>query len=346
MKQYFSTILCSSGYCSAYNTIYKRDPTAKIFVINGDDYERSVFFSHIESLLRGYNITLFNPFYDEAIDGIYIENINTYILSDGGYNKIMPVLPGIWEKYFDAVENKHYSHDLIREVMIHKTCEKNFYRTACSNLKKASVVKERLHAELSVYLNEDKIVKYVHRLFLKEFKIRTTEEKSKIHLLSSPTPLGIHTHYDTIFEISNRIINIIDETDFMGSIILGVVKNYAIQKKIGIIASPTYFNNDFFQFLIFPQLKLCLCLSDKSHTLPFRANETITCSQFLTNASVINSEKIRSLLSVENKLLEKTILSIYDGREERFKYNSLVNGYSKPDEAKLSAEKLTEKLLN
>ena len=68
MKQYFSSILCSGGYCSAYNTIYKKDPTAKIFVVNGDDYEKSVFFSHIESLLQGYDITGFNPFYDEATD--------------------------------------------------------------------------------------------------------------------------------------------------------------------------------------------------------------------------------------------------------------------------------------
>ncbi len=346
MKKFFSTVLCSSGYCSAYNSIYKKDPSAKVFIINGDDYEKSVFFSHLETLLHGYNITLFNPFYDEATDGIYIENLNTYILSDGGYNKLNPVLPGIWEKYYDIAKNKHYPDDLIREILIHKNKENNFYRTACNNLKNASNIKERLHNELSSFLNEEKIVNYIHRFFSKELKNSSDKVKSKIHLLSSPTPLGVHTHYDTLFNICDRVINIIDECNFVGAIILGVIKNYALQKKISIIASPTYFNNNFFQFLVFPQFRLGFCVSDNIHILPFVADENIIASQFLTDNSIMETEKIQALISVENKLLEKSIISIYEGRDERFRYNGLVNGYSKPDEARKNAEILIDKLMN
>ena len=72
----------------------------------------------------------------------------------------------LWEKYVDATENKYYPQDLIHEVLIHKTQENNFYKIACNNMKNASAIKERLHSELSPYLNEEKIVKYMREVKL------------------------------------------------------------------------------------------------------------------------------------------------------------------------------------
>ena len=94
MEKYFGSVICSCGYCSTYNTIYKKNPDAKVYIVrDGSDLERAVFFNKLTKNLRGYNMTLFNPFYDESVDGIYIKNINTYVLSVGDYNKISPILP-------------------------------------------------------------------------------------------------------------------------------------------------------------------------------------------------------------------------------------------------------------
>lgn len=346
MKKYFSSVLCSNGFCCAFNTIYKKDPTAKVYIINGDDYEKSLFFSHLTKLLKGFDITLFNPFYDESTDGIYIKNLNTYILSDGGYNKLSPVLPMIWEKYVNITKSKNYPTDILRQVLLHKSVESRHYKNACITLKKASLIKERLHGELSQYLDEDKIVKFVHRFFTHELKSLTEKGNGEIRLLSSPTPLGFHTHYDTIFETCNKIINIVDETGFTGSVITSVIKNYALKQKIPITVSPSYFSNSFFQFLIIPEKKLCLCVSDNTHSLPFQSHETVNASQFLTDKDILDSKKIEMLLSVEKNLLEKAILHIYDGRDERFKYNNLTNSFSEPKMAKETAEKLAERILS
>lgn len=346
MEKYFSSVICSRGYSSAYNTIYKKDPSACVFIINGDDYEKSVFFSQMIKYLSGYNITLFNPFYDEGPDGIYIKNLNTYILSDGGYNKINPVLPSIWEKQIDIVKNRSYPADLLREVLFHKAKENNCYLDACNTMKKASLIKERLHNELSPYLNEDKVVNFIHRFKNKELKLMKTHKKGEVRLLSSPTPLGFHTHYDSIFSQCEKTINIVDETCFVGSIILGVVKNFAVRERIPVIASPSYYNNEFFQFLIFPTVKTGLCISDKSHILPFEPTETITASRFFTNSDILNSKNVKILLSIEEKFLEKAIVSIYNGRDERYKYNDLTKGYSEPDKAKECAKKLAEMMMN
>ncbi len=346
MKKHFSSAICSKGFMSAYNTIYKNDPSASVYIVNGDDYEKSVFFSQMIKFMSGYNITLFNPFYDECTDGIHIENLNTYILSDGGYSKINPILPDIWEKQINIVKDKAYKTDLLREVLYHKAKENNHYRDACITLKKASLIKERLHNEVSPYLNEDKIVNFIHRIKNKELKRIKSQSKGEIRLLSSPTPLGFHTHYDTIFTLCEKVVNITDDTGFVASIISGVIKNFAIREKIPIIASPSYYKNEFFQFLIFPSVKIGICISDKSHILPFEAYENVCASRFLTNPQILNSKNVETLLSIEEKLIDKAIMSLYEGREERFKYNDLAKGYSVTEEAIASAKSLAEKMLN
>lgn len=346
MKKYFSSAICSKGFMSAYNTIYKNDPSASVYIINGDDYEKSVFFSKMIKHLSGYNITLFNPFYDECTDGICIENLNTYILSDGGYSKINPILTDIWEKQINLMKDKAYKTDLLREVLYHKAKENNHYRDACITLKKASLIKERLHNELSPYLNEDKIVNFIHRFKSKELKGIKSQGKGVIRLLSSPTPLGFHTHYDTIFSLCERVVNITDDTGFVASIISGVIKNFAIHEKIPIIASPSYYKNEFFQFLVFPTVKIGICISDKSHILPFEAYENVCASRFLTNPQILNGKNVETLLSIEENLIDKAIRSLYEGREERFRCNDLVKGYSSTEEAIVSAKALAEKLLN
>ena len=347
MEKYFSSIICSHGYCSAYNTIYKKDPNSRVYIVrDGDDIERAIFFKKIIKNLCGFNITLFNPFYDESVDGIYIKNLNTYILSDGGFNRISPILPEIWEKSISITNGKTYKEDLLREVLIGKIKENNHYKDACKVLGQASLVRERLHNLLSPYLDEEKTVNFIHRLTLREIKKTSEKGVNKIRFLSSPAPLGVHTHYDTIFDLCENIINIQDETGFAGVIILSVIKNYAAKEKIEFLASPSYFGKDFFQFLLFPRLKLSFCISDNSHSLPFSPRSEINVSRFFTDKAVLTSDKVKTLLSVENSLLDKAILSLYEGRDERFKYNNLIKNFSDTEKAKESADNLTRLLLS
>ena len=125
MKKYFSSAICSKGYMSSYHTIYKNDPSAKVFIANTcDDFERATFFNQLVKNFRGFNLELFNPFFDESLDGIYIENTNTYIISDSGYSKIHPILLGGWEKQISISDDKNYPLDLRREIIALKIKEK------------------------------------------------------------------------------------------------------------------------------------------------------------------------------------------------------------------------------
>ena len=82
MKKYFGSAICNKGYVSAYTTIYKNDPSSKVFIASGfDDFERATFFNQLIKNFKGFDISVFNPFFDESADGLYIKNLNTYIIS-------------------------------------------------------------------------------------------------------------------------------------------------------------------------------------------------------------------------------------------------------------------------
>ncbi len=346
MRKYFSSILCSNGTLSAYNNIYKKDVSSKVFIIyGGSDFERAVFFKRLVENFKGYRISIFNPFYDENVDGIYIENLNIYIISSGEYSKTSPVLAGIWEKYIPAVSERNYPLDLQREILVLKSKERIAYKNACKSLHNASLVKNKIHTEISPYLNEEKVVNFIHRFCGKHFK-NNGIGCGEIRLLSSPTPFGIHTHYDSIFEMCNNVISLEDDTGFVSSIILGIIKDYAIAQKLPIIISPSYFANDIPQTLIFPASKLVITVNDENHKFPFEPQERLTASRFLTNDGILSSQKINTLLSVENKFLDTCVLNVYEGKDFRIEYNTLTAGLENQEDAVKNADKLTEKLLN
>ena len=347
MKKYFGSAIYSGGYLSAYNTIYKKDTKSKVYIIyGGSDFERAVFFNTLIKNFKGYSLSVFNPFYDESPDGIYIENLDTYIISDGGFSQISPILSGIWEKYYPIKKDINYPLDLRREILILKAKENNYYKKACEVLKSASHIKEKLHFEFSSFLNDDKVINYVQRFCGRHLKSTNVKGVGTIRLLSTPTPLGIHTHYDTIFENCENVIGIYDDSCFVGSIILGIIKDYATTEKIPFIMSPSYFAKDIPQTLIFPYHSLALTVCDENHQLPFEPQEKVTISRFLTSDSVLTSNKVDALLSIENKLLDSCILNIYEGRDYRLKYNKLCNGYENYDEVIERANKLTNMLMN
>lgn len=347
MKKYFSSAICNKGYISTYHSIYKNDPSAKVFIANTcDDFERATFFNQLVKNFRGFNLTVFNPFFDESPDGIYIKNLNTYIISNSGYSKISPLLLGAWEKQINISDNKDYPLDLKREIITLKMKENNFYKKGCEHLKTASKTRERIHETISSYLNDRKVINFISRFCLRNFRDAKEMGNGKMRLLTSPTPLGIHTHFDTLFENIEKIIEIQDASSFAGSVILGVLKDYAIREKIPFIVSPSYFSSDIPNTIIFPTASICITITDENRILPFKAYEKIYATRFLNSHYIECDEKVQSLLSVENTFLDKCVFSLFNGRDARFKIADLTKGYCNSEKAKDSANKLYEKLIN
>ena len=349
MEKYFSCMLSGSGCYSAYSVIYKSDPTSRVYIISdGDDLERAVFFKRLIKNFRGFGISVFNPFYDDAADGVYIKNTNTYVLSDGGFNRISPVLPGAWEKYISIASPKNYPIQLQREIILHKSREKNFYKIGCEMLKTASTVKDKIHAEIADNLDEEKLIGFIRRFCLRTLKSdrEMGGGKGTVRLLSSVTPLGLHTHYETVFDMCEEVTDIRDSTGFVGAVIMGIIRDYAAAEKIPFIMSPAYFSSAIPQFLIFPTLGTGVTLSDESHILPFEPRRTVNAYRFLyENEKSVQTDKIRALIDIEKKFIDRSVMNVYEGRDKRYKYNALTEGFSSPDKAKKAADSLSERIL-
>lgn len=346
MKKYFSSAICNKGYISTYHTNYKNDPSTKVFIANScDDFERATFYNQLVKNFRGFNLTIFNPFFDESFDGIYIENLNTYIISDSGYSKISPILLGAWEKQINISDNKDYPLDLRREILTLKVKENNFYKKGCEHLKTVSKARERIHETISPYLNDRKIINFISRFCLRNFRDIKDFGNGKMRLITSPTPLGIHTHFDTLFDNVEKVIEIQDTWGFAGSVILGVLKDYAVREKIPSIVCPSYFGGDIPNTIIFPTAGICLIITDENRVLPFEPYEKITSTRFLNSEYIECDEKLQSLLSAENTFLDKCVFSLFNGRDIRFKIADLTMGYCDSEKAMTSANKLTERLI-
>ena len=76
------------------------------------------------------------------------------------------------------------------------------------------------------------------------------------------------------------------------------------------------------------------------------ANDWTAGINFPTNMLYSEVLNIVGTWFYDKNLLEKAILHIYDGRDERFKYNNLTNSFSEPKMAKETAEKLAERILS
>ncbi len=342
MKKYFSTVLCSDGYRNSFNSIYKKSPNAKVYLASGgDDYEQALFFKQLIKGLAGYRLTVFNPFFDDSADGIFIENLNTYILLNGGYNKINPVMLGTLEKRVSIVEDKDYPQDLLEEILHLKKEENNYYKNACGLLKSASFVREKIHGEVADYLNDDKLVNYINRLCVKILRDSKSTGSAEVRFLRSVTPLGLHTHFDTAFTSCDHIIELCDVAGFGASVLLGVVKGFCERQEIPFVFSPAYFSKDIPEFLILPHLKLCI----SAVKLPFESTEKLSIARFLKNDCILESKKIKGLLSLEGKFFDRSVLNVYEGRDCRFKYSHLTKDFSDPQQATENANALLEQII-
>lgn len=344
MENYYSVTLCRRGYCSAFNTIYKKDSLSRVFVLSdGDDLERSLFFKRLAHSLRGYSISLFNPFYDEAADGIFIKSLNAYILSDGGYNRISPALAGEWENYISISKPKKYPSALRREVLALKALENEHYKKACKHLGGAGDAKEKIHSEISRELDDEKLINFLKRFLPRTFRSAEQKGHGAVRLISSPAPLGIHTHWSTVFDNYETVISIQDETGFVSAVILGIIKDYAQNEGLPFFMSPSYFSDAIPQLLLFPTVGTAIVSEDSAHPLPFEPAQRINASRFTGNTG---SEKIAVFSEIEKRMLDSCVMSLFEGRDCRSKYNGLIKEYSDFETAEKAADELLEKILN
>lgn len=339
LEKYYSSVLTPNGLFCYYKSLCYMHPKSTIYIVSdGTDFERSVFFDELERKLRGYNITCFYPFHSDSINGIYIKKYDTFILSDGGYSKICPLSVGALEKTISISSKRTVTQEEKTEISDFFIKEKNYYKKGVRLMQCARCCKENRNILLSDYLSDDRMINAIDRL-LKKIPQNVKKGTPKVKFLSAVSPLGIHTHWDTIFRNYETIIDLQDNMAFSAPIILGVIRDRLIHDKEEFIIIPDLFHKTIPQMILLPQTGVAIIRTDENHILPFSPTHRIITEKFASLPKDIKT-KCDLLKEAENNYIEKAVSCIYEGRDNRRSINKLLLPYCNIEKAKETAENI------
>lgn len=343
MEKYYSSVLTPSGLLCNCKILCEKHPESKFYIIpDSTDFERAVFFDELVKYFKGFNTVTYSPFYDESLNGIYIKNLDTYILADSPYSRICPVSPYICENEVHLSKNYKISQNEKKQITECYSNEKHYYKKAISLLSYAGICKENQNSLLSDYLIDDRMINALKRI-LKKIPLNIKKGKPTVKFLSAVTPLGIHTLWDTVFENFETVIELEDEAAFSSAIIAGIIRDRLIAENEEFTLIPDLFHRTIPQMILLPQSSLALIRSDENHPLPFAPAYRINTEKFISLPKSIKS-KYNLLLKAENTYIEDAVSCIYDGRDARRKMNNLLLPYSDAQNAKQTAKELFDKI--
>lgn len=339
MEKYYSSVLTASGLLCNLKIFCEKYPESKFYIIpDGTDFERAVFFDELVKYFKGYNTVEYSPFYDETPNGIYVKNLDTYILADSPYSRVCPVSPGVCENEINLSKKPKVTQNERNQIAEYYSAEKKQYRKAVSLLNLANVCKENRNSLLSDYLADDRMINALKRI-LKKLPLNIKKGKPSVKFLSAVTPLGIHTVWNTVFENFETVIELEDEYAFSSAIIAGIVRDRLLDENEEFILIPDLFHRTIPQMILLPQSSFALVRSDENHPLPFAPSYRINTEKF-TLAPKEVKRKCNLLREAENTYIENAVSCIYDGRDSRRKYSRMLLPYSDAENAKKTAEKI------
>lgn len=343
MEKYYSSVLTSSGLLCNYKVLCEKYPESNFYIIpNGTDFEKSVFFDELIKYFKGYSAVIYYPFYDETPNGIYIKNLDTYILADSVYSRVCPVSPFICEMQVNLANPVKLPQDTRQKITKYYSAEKKEYRKAVSLLSLANVCKENRNSLLSDYLADDRLINALKRI-LKKLPLNVRKGKPDIKFLSAVTPLGIHTIWNTVFENFETVIELEDSAAFSSAIIAGIIRDRLLEENEKFILVPDMFHRTIPQMILLPQSGFAIVRSDENHPIPFAPSCRINTEKF-TSAPQDIKNKCALLLEAENTYIENAVTCIYEGRDARRKMNKLLFPYSDAENAKKTAKELFDKI--
>ncbi len=339
MEKYYSSVLTPSGLLCYFKVLCAKHPKAKFYIINdGTDFERAIFFDELNKKLRGFNLTQFFPFFDEALNGIYIKNLDTFILADSVFSKACPLSLGLCEKAISLSRPIKITSSEKTEISKHFLEEKNNYQKAVSLLRLASCCKENRNALFSDYLSDDRAINAIGRI-LKKIPLGVKKGKPEVKFYSALTPLGIHTQWDTIFRNFDTVIELQDNDAFSSAIIIGVIRDRLISGHEEFTLSPSLFHRTIPQIITIPQSGVAIIRADENHILPFAPTHRINTEKFVSLPKAVKN-KAELLKEAENNYLENAVTCIYEGFDNRQKRNKILLPYCNIQNAKETAENI------
>lgn len=307
------------GFASYFNEISDYKPNWKNYIIKGGPGtgKSSLIKSVANTLYKEKsNVELIHCSSDPSSLDAIISHQDNFAMCDGTPpHAVEPTYPGLFEtvinfcEFWDEKKLAENKDVLINLFKKNKECHERCLRflTAASSL-----INDNFYITLK-NTNTQKIAKLTKRLVLKEFsKKKTKKPIERKRFLSAITPEGIITYTDTATKLAEKIYIIKDELGVSSSLILSLLRQYALEYGYEIYSCYCPMNPyKKLDHLFIPELNLGFMTENKFNKSDIESFRIINFSRFLDIEELkLKKQKINMNRKIVSELMNEAILSL------------------------------------
>lgn len=326
VPQFFLGANSPSGFFSYFNQLYyPKDGWFCYILKGGPGTGKSSLMKQIarSASEKGIEPELLYCSSDPAsLDAVILNELKISIVDGTAPHCMDPIYPGISDKIIDL--GKYWDENKLRanKTEILKNLNRNslFHKRAKGYLNAYRGIKISQEAILSVAVNTEKINEFSKRLTKRLFKrISLKKGKETIRFISAITPAGMIFFESTVALMSNEIYVIDDKYSAVGSLILKLIKENAVNLGHDVIScySPLAPESEL-ECIIFPQNKLALAVSTPNYPLNKLKSlgKKINATRFLDKENISNNLKLlNSDRKIECELLNAAVKNLSRAKE-------------------------------
>ncbi|MEG2395581.1 MAG: hypothetical protein RSB11_00965 [Oscillospiraceae bacterium] len=219
-----------------------------------------------------------------SLDGVIFKGEKISVADGTAPHILEPKFPGAVENIINLGEcwNTDKLFKNSKAIIETATLNSEYHKKCTRNLLAIKCLMEDNLCLFEKFINTMKLEAFLKEIIEKEIPIKSTS-KGIIYkrFLNGITPRGPFVFWDTIRLLANNIFVIEDDTTFVSSKIIDMVKNFALENGYDIILSPnTIFPDNKFDHIIIPELSLAFVSSTTQFKFKGKCTNKIRLNQF------------------------------------------------------------------
>ncbi len=241
-KKYFLAANSFEGFVSHFEDNYSAENGYNTYIIKGGPGTgKSSFMKLIASKAfeKGYTVDLCPCSSDpNSLDGIIIEDIKTVVIDGTSPHSVEPEYPGVCEEIIDL--GRFWNSEILKEkrfeIISATNINKALHKTASRYLSACKEIANDTVKTANTFIKIDKILKFSEKI-CKRYIEKTDKEQGyeNIRFIEGTTPFGLIGYPKTVTENFDTIIVIDDKYGAVSSIIMDLIRSFALNRGHNII---------------------------------------------------------------------------------------------------------------
>lgn len=339
------------GFHSFYHALIDLDSAENVYIIKGSPgCGKSSFMRRVQAKLTqaGYDIEEIKCSSDpDSLDGIVIPKLRSALVDGTSPHIVEPAYPVAVEQYLDLsvfadVSAIKEERSAIKELFKkYKSFYKRAYRlTACA----ASIANDAFDTALGA-ANISKLEKKASGIISREIKASAGTGRMIPRFLSSISPAGYVTLFDSIVTLAERIY-VLEDSFGLASFMLHPIKDAAVAAGHDVICCFSPLIPERLEHIIIPSLSLAFVSSSKQAPFPYEYTRHIRIDASLdTEVLRAKKQKLNFSRKLYTALIDEACATIADAKAHHDELEAVYNPHIDFERVYALADETAEKLL-